>query len=97
MSIPPTPIDLSALPPEARSAVEALMADHAALSVRVGELAEYAGRLEHLVKEFRQALYGKGSEKLSEDQRQLVFEDIEVAVAEVENTGEEPGNYPPPL
>ena len=97
----PASIDLNTLPPEARSAVEALMAENAALSQQVGELtgrtvelSEYASRLEHLVKEFRQALYGKGSEKLSEDQRQLVFEDIEVAVAEVENTGEEPGATP---
>lgn len=84
MPASPAAIDLDALPPEARVAVEALIAEHAAL-------AEYTERLEHLVKEFRRALYGKGSEKLSEDQRQLVFEDIEVAVAEVEDTGDEPG------
>lgn len=45
---------------------------------------EIVARLEHLVKELNQALYGKKSEKLSEDERQLCFEDLEVAVAEAE-------------
>ena len=83
-------IDLSTLPPEARAAVEALIAENAALSARTADLDEYVKRLEHLVKEYRHALYGKGSEKLTADQRQLAFEDIEVAVAEIEDTGDAP-------
>lgn len=97
MSSPLISLDLDTLPPEARSAVEALMAQNAALSERVGELTGRTTelgadveRLEHLVREFQRALYGKRSEKLSEDQRQLAFEDLEIAVAEVEKTGGEP-------
>ena len=41
-------------------------------------------RLEHLIAELKNATHGKRSEKLSEDERQLAFEDLEVAVAEVE-------------
>ncbi|MEN8739542.1 MAG: IS66 family transposase, partial [Phaeobacter gallaeciensis] len=41
-------------------------------------------RLEHLVTELNQAVHGKRSEKLSEDERQLAFEDLETAVAEAE-------------
>lgn len=41
-------------------------------------------RLDHLVKAFRRALFGKTSEKLTADERQLAFEDIETAVAEAE-------------
>jgi transposase len=77
MSSPAPMIDLDALPPEARRAVEALQA-------QVSELSERNERLEHLVREFRQALYGKRSEKLSADARQLAFEDLEVAMAQAE-------------
>nr|WP_240722881.1 IS66 family transposase [Poseidonocella sp. HB161398] len=51
---------------------------------RVGELEETTRRQESLIAEMNQALYGKKSEKLSEDERQLAFEDLETAVAEVE-------------
>jgi transposase len=41
--------------------------------------------LVHASRELNQALYGRKSEKLSEDERQLCFEDLEVvAVAEAE-------------
>jgi len=70
MASPLDPLDLSALPPEYRAAFEAL--------------AELAKRQEALIKELRHALHGKRSEKLSEDERQLAFEDLEVAVSEVE-------------
>jgi transposase len=36
------------------------------------------------VRELRQALYGRKSEKLTADERQLTFEDVETAVAEME-------------
>lgn len=41
-------------------------------------------RLEHLVAELRHVVHGKRSEKLGEDERQLTFEDLETAIAEVE-------------
>ena len=74
MSVPPIPLDLSTLPPEARAAVASLLAQNAALTEQVevltgrtDELSEYVKRLEHLVDEFKRALYGKGSEKLTEE------------------------------
>jgi len=70
MSSPLEQLDLSALPPEYRAAFEAL--------------AEITKRQEALIKELRHALYGKRSEKLTEDERQLAFEDLEIAVSEVE-------------
>ncbi|WP_420873163.1 IS66 family transposase zinc-finger binding domain-containing protein, partial [Paracoccus hibiscisoli] len=41
-------------------------------------------RLEHLIAELNQAVHGKRSEKLNDDERQLAFEDLETAVAEAE-------------
>lgn len=80
----PVEIDLSALPPDIRAAFEAERARRLALEADVAALAEHNRRLEHLVAEFRQVLYGKRSEKLSEDERQLAFEDLETAVAAAE-------------
>ena len=77
-------LDLDRLPPEYRAAFEAQQAWIAALSDANAELSQRNQRLEHLVREFRQALYGKKSEKLDADERQLAFEDLEVAVAEAE-------------
>lgn len=82
--LPPADIDLDALPPEIRAAFEAERAQRQALEAEVATLSEHNRRLEHLVKEFRQALYGKKSEKLNADERQLAFEDLETAVAEAE-------------
>ncbi|MDP2737985.1 MAG: IS66 family transposase zinc-finger binding domain-containing protein, partial [Pseudorhodobacter sp.] len=73
-------LDLSVLPPDYRAAFEALQATAA----RVAELEENNKRLEHLVAELNHVVHGKKSEKLSEDERQLAFEDLETAVAEVE-------------
>ena len=47
-------------------------------------LRETNRRLEHLITELNQVLHGKRSEKLSDDERQLAFEDLEAAVAETE-------------
>ncbi len=84
-------LDLTALPPAYQAAFAAqqaaLAAEQAARARLEGEvraLTDQKQRLEHLVREFRQALYGKRSEKLDADARQLAFEDLEVAVAEVE-------------
>ncbi|SFU22003.1 Transposase [Sedimentitalea nanhaiensis] len=70
-------LDLSVLPPEYRAAFEAQVA-------RVAELEETNQRQEHLIAEMHHALYGKKSEKLNDDDRQLAFEGLEVALAEVE-------------
>ena len=70
-------IDLSAIPAAQRAAVLALMETVAALT-------EITRRQEHLIAELNHALHGKQSEKLSEDERQLAFEDLSIALAEVE-------------
>jgi len=80
----PAELDISALPSEIRAAFEAERTRRLALEADVAALAEHNRRLEHLVAEFRQVLYGKRSEKLSEDERQLAFEDLETAVAAAE-------------
>ncbi len=77
-------LDLDRLPPEYRAAFEAQQARIAALAQANAGLSERNRRLEHLVREFRQALYGKKSEKLDADERQLAFEDLEVAMTEAE-------------
>jgi len=70
-------LDLSILPPEFRAVFKAQAA-------RVAQLEEINKRQEHLIAEMQNALYGKKSEKLNDDDRQLAFEDLEVALAEVE-------------
>ena len=70
-------IDLSALPADQRDAVAALIRENSALQ-------EINRRLEHLVAELNHVVHGKRSEKLDADDRQLAFEDLETAVAEVE-------------
>lgn len=70
-------IDLSAIPVAQRAAVQALMETVAALT-------EITRRQEHLIAELNHALHGKRSEKLTEDERQLAFEDLSIALAEVE-------------
>jgi len=77
MANAPEPIDLTRLPPDVRVAFEALQP-------QVDDFREANARLEHLVKELNQALYGRKSEKLSEDERQLCFEDLEVSVSVAE-------------
>ena len=72
MDLPTKDIDLNALPPDVAAAINGLV--------------EIAERQEALIQELRQALHGKKSEKLSEDERQLVFEDLETAISEVETT-----------
>jgi transposase len=68
---------------------ERIRADHE-LAARLhieSELAaskETVERLQLFVKEYERARFGKRSEKLDPDQLQLVLEDIEIAIAEVE-------------
>ena len=63
---------------------EALAEERACLAGRNEALSERIRRLEHLNLELIRLLYGKRSEKLSADERQLAFEDLEGASAEVE-------------
>lgn len=76
MQTAPT-LDLSAIPAAQRAAVQTLMETVAALK-------DITRRQEHLIAELNHALHGKRSEKLSEDERQLAFEDLSIALAEVE-------------
>jgi transposase len=61
-----------------------LSALHLDIAAAVQELIAINARPEALIKQLHQALYGKKSEKLAEDDRQLAFEDLEVAVSEIE-------------
>ncbi|WP_374765335.1 IS66 family transposase, partial [Yunchengibacter salinarum] len=58
--------------------------ENTALQSEADRLKQIVARLEHLVAELNHVVHGKRSEKLSTDDRQLAFEDLEVAVAEVE-------------
>jgi transposase len=87
----PLPLDLEALPPPVRNVLLGLQAQVFAKSAQsaakdawIQELEHLTKRQEYLIAELRHALYGKKSEKLDGDQRQLIFEDLEVAVAETE-------------
>ena len=90
--------ELAELPPKVRKAfmaqtarIEALEAgqtQHVQLEQRVGELEVVNARLEYLVAEFRKLLFAKRSEKLDADQRELAFEDLEIARAEAETASE---------
>ena len=50
----------------------------------VAALKDITKRQEHLIAELNHALHGKRSEKLTEDERQLAFEDLSIALAKVE-------------
>ena len=82
------PIDISAIPESQREAVLAVLRENKSLKqettglqTKTSELEVLVKRLEHLIAELKNATHGKRSEKLSEDERQLAFEDLEVAVA----------------
>ena len=77
-------MDLDTLTPEqaaaarqALAALETLRTENETLSARIR-------RLEHLNLELVRLVYGKRSEKLSANERQLAFEELEGASAEVE-------------
>ena len=82
-------LDLDALPADVRAAVlglseqnATLTESNAALTTQNAELEALNARLEHFVKELNHVIYGTPSEKLTEDERQLAFEDLEVAQSE---------------
>jgi len=69
-----------------------LEAKNSELAAENAFLIEAKTRLEHLVHELRRARFGPRSEKLDPDQQQLAFEDIEITIAEVqESVGRPPG------
>jgi len=68
-------LDLDALPSALREAFLILQAEVAGLRAQTE-------RQDYLIAELRHALYGKKSEQLNPDDRQLAFEDLETAVAE---------------
>ena len=84
----PNDLDLSLLPSEHRAAFEAMQR-------RVDLLAEANQRQEALIKELRHALHGRKSEKLTEDERQLAFEDLTIAIEEIETASEGAHATPP--
>lgn len=75
------PLDLDALPRAVREAFLAMQA-------KVAGLEALTSRQDYLIAELRHALYGKRSEQLDADARQLAFEDLETAVAEAEAAGD---------
>jgi transposase len=79
-------LDLDALPADVRAVLLAVEAERIEAEERADQLQTYAKRLEHLVIEFRKARFGRKSEKLDPNQAQMVFEDLETALAEVETS-----------
>ena len=91
-------LDLNTLPAEVRTAVlaaqtdaemqaeqnAALVESNATFATQNAELEAVNARLEHMVKELNHLLYGPKSERFTEDERQLAFEDLEVATAETQ-------------
>jgi transposase len=63
-----------------------LEANNSDLTAENAFLKEVKARLEYLVHELRRARFGPRSEKLDPDQQQLAFEDIEIAIAEVQES-----------
>ncbi len=91
-------LDLKALPAEVRAAVlaaqaeaerraeqiAALVESNATFATQNAELEAVNARLEHMVRELNHLLYGPKSERFTEDERQLAFEDLEIATAEAQ-------------
>ncbi len=65
---------------------EALTEEKVCLAGKNEAQADHIRRLEYLVRELQRVVYGKRSEKLSADERQLAFEELEGASAEVKAT-----------
>ena len=62
------------------------------LRAEVSSLREHNRRLQHLGHELRRAFFGKRSEKLSVDERQLAFEELEAAGSEAEEVALAPAD-----
>ena len=59
------------------------------LEGQIAVLKELTERQESLIRELHAARFGRSSEKLTPDERQLVFEDLEVALAQTEEQAAE--------
>lgn len=70
------------------NAVANLPDDIDALKAIILAQQEQNARLETLVAAFKQAMFGRKSEKIDPDQFELALEDIETAIAQVEAEGE---------
>ena len=70
------------------AALRAAEARAARLEAENAEVADQNRRLEHLNTELRNALFGKKSEKLGADERQLSFDDLGAALAEAGSQAE---------
>ena len=77
-------IDLGTLTPEQAAVVGALHAEIEVLEDRTAAQTERIRRLEHIIGELNRVIYGKRSEKLTPNERQLAFEDLVAAAAELE-------------
>ena len=73
-----------------RAARQAAEAAAARLEAANAEITEQNRRLEYLNTELRKALFGKKSEKLGADERQLSFDDLGTAVSEAGGQPDEP-------
>src|SRR6056297_1618586 len=77
-------IGLLAIPESQRDADAALLRENSDLKDESANLKEINKRLEHLVAELNHVVHGKKSEKIDEDDRQLAFEDLNIAISEAE-------------
>ena len=77
-------LDFDALPDDVKAVLVAADEARRVAEDRAERLKNYNERLEHLVKEFQRALFGRKSEKISADQLVLAFEELEIATAEAE-------------
>ena len=84
MQAHPEAVDLKALPEALRVLFKRQQTDNDELRAHNELLADTNRRLEHVVTELRRVIYDKRSEKRPFNDRQLGFEDLEGAVAEVE-------------
>src|ERR1700739_2606850 len=85
----PTDADaLRALVLSTLSERDALTAERDALTVERDALLEHNERLHHLLLQLKRLQFGRKSERLPEDQRQLALEDLEQAIAKSEAEAE---------
>ena len=89
------PVDLSPCQAPTRRPLWSSRRPTTPLRARVESLTESNRRMEHLISELRRFIYGRKSEKLGVDERQLAFEDLEGAVGEVQ-AATEPSAPPSP-
>ena len=75
--------------PASHGQVEELEVQVDDLEGQIAVLKELTERQESLIRELHAARFGRSSEKLTPDERQLVFEDLEVALAQTEEQAAE--------